>query len=168
MLSVRQLKELTRSLDAAALEKQLGAFVLIQRPLISDAKRVETLATRPLANPNKPGTSRGVFDFEDLWVATLPPIRSRDSFVLGRSPDCELVIDADTVSKQHARIDWSRGVAHLSDLQSSNGVFVNRVKLGNDLRALEDNDLITLGSVEMFFMMVTTLRRRMGINASNR
>ena len=136
--------------------------------MTSITKRVQTLATRQLADPNKPAASRGVFDFEDLRVATLPPIRTSDGFVIGRSPDCELVIDEETVSKQHARIDWTRGEAHLSDLRSSNGVFVNRVKLGTNVQKLADNDLITLGSAEMFFMMVATLRRRMGSNSSVR
>ena len=168
MLSVRELKELTSKLDVAALGRQLGPFVLVQRPMLADPNRSTTLTTRPLADPTKPATSRGVFDFEDLWVVTLPPMGSRDSFVLGRSPDCDLVIDEDTVSKQHARIDWSNGVAQLSDLASVNGTFVNRVKLRGGMQKLVDNDLITLGSVEVFFMVVATLRRRMGITSSDR
>ena len=164
MLSVRELKELTRRLDVPTLEEQLGPFVLVQRPTPGVAKRSNVLATRPLG---RPAPQRGVFDFEDLWVATLPPMSSRDSFVLGRSPDCDVVIDEDTVSKSHARIDWSEGKATLSDLGSSNGVFVNRVKLGAK-HELADNDLIGLGSVDMFFMLVATLRRRMGVSAGQR
>lgn len=164
MLSVRELKEVTRRLDVAALEKQLGPFVLIQHPMTGAANRSATLDTRALPNPGAP--PRGVFDFEDLWVATLPPLRARDSFVLGRSPDCELVIDEDTVSKQHAQIDWNDGIAVLHDLKSANGVFVNGVKV--TIHKLTDNDLIMLGSARMFFMLVSTLRRRMGINTSAR
>lgn len=165
MLSVRELKELTRRLDVPMLERQLGPFVLVQRPTMGAAKRTEQLTTRPLANPGKP--SKGVFDFEDLWVATLPPLSTRDSFVVGRSPDCDVVIDEDTVSKSHARIDWVDGEATVSDLGSSNGVFLNTVKL-RGTQKLADNDLIALGSVDMFFMLVATLRRRMGIHASAR
>lgn len=168
MLSVRELKELTSSLDVAALEKQLGAFVLVQRPMPVDTGRSRVLTTRPLADLSKPAPSRGVFDFEDLWVATLPPIRNGITFVLGRSPDCDVVIDADTVSKQHARIDWIGGVAELRDLDSSNGVFVNRVMLRGGMQKLVDNDLISLGTVQMFYMVVATLRRRMGITTSGR
>lgn len=164
MLTVRELKEVTRRLDVAALEKQLGPFVLIQHPMTGAASRSATLDTRALPNPGAP--PRGVFDFEDLWVATLPPLRDRDSFVLGRSPDCELVIDEDTVSKQHAQIDWNDGIAVLHDLKSANGVFVNGVKVA--IHKLTDNDLIMLGSARMFFMLVSTLRRRMGINTSER
>jgi hypothetical protein len=94
VLSVRELKELTRSLDVTALERQLGPFVLVQRPTVGVPNRASSLVTKPLG---KVAPSRGVFDFEDLWVATLPPLSSRDSFVLGRAPDCDVVIDEDTV-----------------------------------------------------------------------
>jgi hypothetical protein len=122
-----------------ALEQQLGPFVLIQHPMPPGAAPAVSLATRPLTKPGAP--ARGIFDFEDLQV-TLPPIRGRDSFVLGRSPDCDLVIDADTVSKQHARIDWHGGAAEVKDLGAANAVFVNGEKVKGMLK-LTDNDLIT-------------------------
>lgn len=164
MLTVRELKELTGRLDVDALGRQLGPFVLVQHPLSASAGRSPTLATRALPNPGAP--PRGVFDFEDLWVATLPPLDRRDSFMLGRAPDCELVIDEDSVSKQHAQIDWNDGIAVIHDLKSANGVFVNGQKVA--IHKLTDNDLITLGSTRMFFMLVATLRRRMGITTSER
>ena len=163
MLIVRELKELTQRLDLPALEKQLGPFVLVQRPRSAPpANRANTLETKSLAG--KVPRSKTVFDFEDLWVATLPPMSSRDSFVLGRSPDCDVVIDEETVSKTHARIDWQDGAATLSDLGSSNGLLLNTVKVKGTVK-LGDNDLIALGTVEMFFMLVATLRRRMGVRA---
>ncbi len=158
MLTVRELKELTRRLDVVALEQQLGPFVLIAHPMPPETNRAVSLSTRPLTKPGAP--ARGIFDFEDLEVVTLPPIRGRDSFILGRSPDCDLVIDADTVSKQHARIDWHGGAAEVKDLGAANAVFLNGVKV-NGMQKLTDNDLITLGSAHLFFMVVSTLRRRM-------
>ncbi|MDP2275813.1 MAG: FHA domain-containing protein [Archangium sp.] len=164
MLTVRELKELTVRLDVEALARQLGPFVFVQHPLSASASKNAGLVTRALPNPGAP--PRGVFDFEDLWVATLPPLARRDSFVLGRSPDCEFVIDEESVSKQHAQIDWNDGIAVLHDLRSANGVFVNGQKVA--IHKLTDNDLITLGSARMFFMLVATLRRRMGITNSDR
>ena len=43
--------------------------------------------------------------------------------VIGRSPDCDLVVPADTASRQHARIEYRRGKFLLVD-QSTNGTFV--------------------------------------------
>ncbi|MBL8910323.1 MAG: FHA domain-containing protein [Archangium sp.] len=163
-LSVRELKELTARLDEAALEKQLGAFVLVQRPLPAGV-RTETLSTRPIADPSKPAKPKGVFDFEDLWVATLPPLSSLDSFVIGRSVDCDVIIDEPTVSKRHAKLHWVGGNATIEDLGAANGVFVNSVRVKGHL-PVKDNDLLALGTTHMFFMLVGTLRRRMGINRS--
>ena len=43
--------------------------------------------------------------------------------VIGRSPGCDLVVPADTASRQHARIEYRRGKFLLID-QSTNGTFV--------------------------------------------
>lgn len=160
MLSVRELKTLAASLDDQALVKQLGPFVLVQRPFepSSGASAGPGLATtRRLSPPKK----RSVLDFEDLWVATIPPMEEMDSFSIGRAPDCDVVIDHESVSKRHARIDWLTSHAELEDLGSSNGTFLN----GQKVRArsmLTDNDALDFGTVQVFFLLTATLRRRMG------
>lgn len=163
MLSVRELKELTRRLDAAELERQLGPFVLVQRPLATPQKRTgELKPTARLPDLRIAPAPKGVFDFEDLWVASLPPIWVDDSFRVGRAPDCDVVIDEDTVSKEHARIGWKNSQATVEDLGSSNGTFLNTVRL-RQVQTLADNDALAFGSVHVFFMHVATLRRRMGV-----
>lgn len=164
MLSVRELKELTGRLDNAELERQLGPFVLVQRPTATGAADSDLRQTRKLAGNSNP-LGGGVFDFEDLWVATLPPLTENDAFVIGRAPDCDVIIDEDTVSKHHARITWSRGRASLEDLGSSNGTFLNTVRL-RKAQQLADNDLLGLGSAGMYFLHVATLRRRMGLRTA--
>jgi pSer/pThr/pTyr-binding forkhead associated (FHA) protein len=114
--------------------------------------------TQPV--PVKPLKPSAVLAFEDLWVATLPPLAETDSFVLGRSPDCDLVIDEETVSSHHARIEWMVEHAELEDLGSSNGTFVNGVKVSGHTR-LVDSDAIDFGGVRVFFFSVSTLRQRM-------
>ncbi len=167
MLSVRELKELTRRLDDAELERQLGPFVLVQRP-IEDAPKKRDPELRPTARlPDlrvaPAPAARGIFDFEDLWVATLPPICVDDSFRVGRAPDCDVIIDDETVSKEHARIGWKHGEASIEDLNSSNGTFLNTVRL-RQRQVLVDNDVLAFGKVHAFFMLVGTLRRRMGVS----
>ena len=46
-------------------------------------------------------------------------------YVLGRHPDCDVVIDEGAVSRHHAQILLVDGIAHLEDLRSRNGTFVN-------------------------------------------
>lgn len=162
MLSVRELKSLTRRLDDAELARQLGPFVLVQRP-VPEAKRSKELKpTARLPDMRVPPAPKGVFDFEDLWVATLPPIVVDDSIRIGRAPDCEVIIEDETVSKYHARIEWRDGQAVVEDLTSSNGTFLNTVRL-RARQQLKDNDVLAFGTVHVFFMLSVTLRRRMGV-----
>ena len=78
MFTVRELKALATRLDATAFELQLGPFVLVERPFkkerTSGALDVSPKATRPLMGGR---AQKGVLDFDDLWVATLPPLRAR-------------------------------------------------------------------------------------------
>ncbi|MGV3622344.1 MAG: FHA domain-containing protein, partial [Archangium sp.] len=148
MLSVRELKGLTRRLDDAELARQLGPFVLVQRPL-PDAKRSKELKpTARLPDMRVPPAPKGVFDFEDLWVASLPPIVVDDSTRTGRAPDCDVIIDDETVPKVHARIEWKNELAVLEDLGSSNGTFLNTVRL-RERQQLKDNDVLAFGHVHV-------------------
>lgn len=156
MLSIRELKALSRRLDDGDFARQLGPFVLVQRPIAEHpptgpAQTTQRMASRKL---------QSVLDFETLWVATLPPLAQTDSFVLGRAPDCDLVVDEITVSNHHARIDWRGDHAEVADVGSSNGTYVNGAKVSNGTR-LTDNDEIDFGGVQVFFFSVATLRQRM-------
>jgi FHA domain len=158
MLSVRDVKGLARKLDEKQLARQLGPFVLVQRPYQAGSDDPSVMKTTRRLGPVK---KRSVLDFEDLWVATLPPFDEMDAFSIGRSPDCDVVIDQETVSKRHARIDWLTSHAELEDLGSSNGTFLNGQKL-RGRAMLHDNDAIDFGHVQVFFLLVATLRKRMG------
>lgn len=53
-----------------------------------------------------------------------------DEFRIGRSADCALVLDDDYVSGDHASLArTAKGVWVLSDLGSTNGTFVNEVRV---------------------------------------
>lgn len=62
-----------------------------------------------------------------------------ESSVLGRQPDCDIVLEAGAVSRQHARIVRSGTDYFVEDLKSRNGTFVNGVRV-EGLRKLSDND----------------------------
>ena len=53
----------------------------------------------------------------------------RPSMVIGRAPECELLLDDTYVSQQHARIFGKNGSWYVEDLGSTNGTFVNEQKL---------------------------------------
>lgn len=49
----------------------------------------------------------------------------QDRMVLGRHPDCDVVLDSASVSRQHAQIVRENGQYFIEDLHSRNGTFVN-------------------------------------------
>jgi phosphoserine phosphatase RsbU/P len=55
--------------------------------------------------------------------ATVPLTGER--FVIGRNPDCGIVIPVTSVSREHAQITTAGGKYFIEDLQSRNGTFVN-------------------------------------------
>ena len=48
--------------------------------------------------------------------------------VLGRSPDCDVVIDSPSVSRRHAELYWEGNLLSVRDLGSANGTYVNGVR----------------------------------------
>ncbi len=66
------------------------------------------------------------------------------SWIIGGRSDCDLVIDQPTVSGRHCRLSRVDGGFLLEDLGSTNGTFVNGVKLTGAVRVTRA-DTITLG-----------------------
>ncbi len=63
--------------------------------------------------------------------------------VLGRHPDCQIVLDAGAVSRKHAQIIVEGGDFFVEDLESRNGTFVNGQQIVGRQR-LQDNDRIKI------------------------
>ena len=61
--------------------------------------------------------------------------------LLGRHPSCQIIVDANAVSRQHAQIIWDGSDFLIEDLRSRNGTYVNNREItGRHL--LGDGDLI--------------------------
>ncbi|HKF14286.1 MAG TPA: FHA domain-containing protein [Gaiellaceae bacterium] len=68
---------------------------------------------------------------------------------LGRSPENDLVLDSDEfASVQHARIEPRRDGVWVEDLESTNGTFVNGIKLTRP-RKLASGDVIRVGETDL-------------------
>jgi pSer/pThr/pTyr-binding forkhead associated (FHA) protein len=72
------------------------------------------------------------------------------TYKLGRSPECDLVLDHITISRFHAEffIDPQTNV-FLTDLQSSYGTFVNSKQIAESV-LLEVGDIVTFGDEQFF------------------
>lgn len=68
--------------------------------------------------------------------------------ILGRGTDSLVWIDAQSVSRRHARLMIATGLATLEDLGSKNGTFVNGIRLTAPI-ALRDGDELRIGNVPM-------------------
>jgi hypothetical protein len=69
--------------------------------------------------------------------------------IVGRAPDCDLVIDHPTVSARHARLGWTaaRSQLVLEDLHSANGTFVRGERVARV--AVRPGEDVRLGQVSL-------------------
>jgi diguanylate cyclase (GGDEF)-like protein len=75
----------------------------------------------------------------------------RGVFEIGRSAKCDLSLEEDSVSRHHARIVVERGHGYaLHDVGSTNGVYVNDVRVQNAV--LRNGDQLRIGRTILKFM----------------
>ena len=75
----------------------------------------------------------------------------RRTTTIGRTPDNDLCIDADFISRHHAVVLVSAGGAVIEDLNSTNGVFVNGTRIAR--RQLCEGDLVTVGKTGFRYIL---------------
>ncbi|MEQ1828128.1 MAG: SpoIIE family protein phosphatase [Pirellula sp.] len=73
-----------------------------------------------------------------------------NQYILGRHPDCDIVLESGSVSRQHAKISKSGTGFVLEDLKSRNGSFVNGRLVGEPTKLLE-GDIIRICDIELNF-----------------
>jgi len=76
----------------------------------------------------------------------------RESSVLGRHPDCDIVLDVQAVSRQHARIVRNGSDFFVEDMESRNGTYVNGEKI-DKRRLLRDNDRLKICNLLFTFRL---------------
>lgn len=69
--------------------------------------------------------------------------------VIGRSPECDIRFVVENVSRKHAHVFFHNEEFMIEDLDSTNGLFVNGVKVVRC--ALRNNDQIDIGGVKLLF-----------------
>jgi len=73
-----------------------------------------------------------------------------DEITIGRIPECDIQLSVENVSRIHARIICKNEEYQVEDLGSTNGVYVNGVKVERCL--LRQHDIIEIGGVKMQFI----------------
>jgi diguanylate cyclase (GGDEF)-like protein len=103
--------------------------------VILSAERIATVANRPPAclvciYPTGPG------------IGTRYPL-ANEEVVLGRGKDCTIPLDDVALSRRHARIEPKQGGYIVVDLDSTNGTFVNDLRVRSG--PLNDGDYLRCG-----------------------
>lgn len=68
--------------------------------------------------------------------------------IIGRNPPADLLLDGTTVSRRHCRLELLDGTLRLSDLASTNGTFVDGVRLAEPA-TLQDGATIGVGAYRL-------------------
>jgi pSer/pThr/pTyr-binding forkhead associated (FHA) protein len=66
---------------------------------------------------------------------------------LGRAPECDLVLNHESVSRAHARFSFDGESWTIEDLESKNGVRINTYRVEH--QRLRDGDRIDLGTARL-------------------
>ena len=70
--------------------------------------------------------------------------------IIGRTSECDIQIMAKNVSRKHARISYSNEEYRIEDLGSTNGTYVNGVKVERCI--LRKHDVLEIGGVKILFI----------------
>ncbi len=57
-----------------------------------------------------------------------------ESVIVGRAPDCDIVLHDSSASKRHCQVQWSDGALLMTDLDSSHGTFIDGNKVSRPTR----------------------------------
>jgi len=79
---------------------------------------------------------------KEPWIIPLS-----ENFSIGRLETSDLILSSGSVSRHHAKMNFSDDDLYIQDLESSNGTFVNGARIkGKSL--LRDGDLLQIGQTE--------------------
>ncbi len=73
-------------------------------------------------------------------------VSNKNDFLIGRAPNCDVLLDSATLSREHGKISFEANQYHFIDLGSTNGSRINDIEL-EPLRAIQlsATDIIQLG-----------------------
>jgi pSer/pThr/pTyr-binding forkhead associated (FHA) protein len=90
----------------------------------------------------------------------------KDTLLLGREDDCEIIIPSRQVSRSHARITPSEEGVLLEDLGSKNGTHINGKPLQEPVY-LQDGDIIQIALAQLFVFISSDATMPLDTNAGD-
>ncbi|MCQ2736615.1 MAG: FHA domain-containing protein [bacterium] len=110
--------------------------------------------------PSKVAMPEFSYPADGIWGWIMPeesriksgyPLK-KNRILIGRDVKCDIMLNDESLSRQHAEIIKTENGYRLSDMNSKNGVFVNNQRVSDHY--LQNGDLIMLGSVNMTIKIV--------------
>jgi pSer/pThr/pTyr-binding forkhead associated (FHA) protein len=138
----------TLALAALVFAMRKGKTVGGMVQYVGSLSRMGRVGARSDADPNIWAEPAGAVSLQPLADGRSHSIEPGRAAVVGRGKQCEIVIDNDTVSTTHARLQYdaqSRRVS-VSDLGSSNGTFLNGTRITN--AQAQVGDVVRFGMAE--------------------
>lgn len=90
------------------------------------------------------------FTFQDGLIQSFP-IKQK-AFVIGRAASCHICVKSSELSREHCRVDIVGQTIYLTDLNSSNGVYVDNVQLRPDIKTrYSTNQQLQMGDCYVVF-----------------
>jgi pSer/pThr/pTyr-binding forkhead associated (FHA) protein len=77
-------------------------------------------------------------------------ILREEDVIIGRIPECGFQLPIENVSRKHACIHYHNEEYEIEDLNSTNGIYVNGIKV--EKCVLRNHDLIEVGGVKIQFL----------------
>ncbi len=127
-------------------------MIVLEMASLSPPPSPSSMPRRHTGNPATGLTWRLLWRGKDIELI-------EGAVIVGRSPDCAIIIDSPCVSRNHARFRLAGTVVTVEDLRSSNGVYVNG-ELVDGVRRLADGDRILLGTEELVVFTTSDAREQ--------
>lgn len=93
----------------------------------------------------------------EIWVYVGQEFRAKfaiehGEYIIGRDPNCHISIDADQISRHHARLTFNAFELVIEDLGSSNGVFIEGVQVQLPTRVRLDQE-VQIGAARLYIRL---------------
>lgn len=128
--------------------------LLFERPLVDPASVVGDLAKRRARSLWATALERVKHSLSELRSPSEAPVllaldweSGGDELVVGRHPECDIVLAGPAVSRRHARLTFRDGAWIVQDLDSTNGTVVNGERVGRC--RLHAGDRLVIGDTQL-------------------
>jgi MoxR-like ATPase len=90
------------------------------------------------------------FTIQEGYGTTQEYVMNKNNIIIGRDPECDIVINKNETSRQHARVTRKDNKFYIEDLNSVNGLFLNSVPTSGK-QQIKHQDIIQIGSSMLVF-----------------